>query len=54
MSKSLLELQAVEKYYYEQIEKTRLENRIARHKNDLERMNKDPNYDPLLEKLKNL
>lgn len=51
---SLSALQATEKFYCDELEKQRLKYQIERHKNNLERMKKDPTYDPLRESLKNL
>lgn len=51
---SLSSLEATEKFYRDEIEKERLKQQIARHKYDLERMQKDPSYDPLRKKLMGL
>lgn len=51
---SLRELETQEKFYSDEVKKLRLKQQIAKHKENLERMKRDPTYDPLAEALKRL
>lgn len=53
-TKSLKELEAQAKFYADEVEKLRLKQKIARHKENIERMKRDPTYDSLAESLNRL
>lgn len=51
---SLQKLEIAERFYADEVQKLHLKQQIDRHKQNIERMKKDPSYDPLAEALKRL